>query len=390
MQKILRRVATAERVAAKRKKIKDLQYNKRTRKEQTLQHREQVYNIKTELKAAKQAVRDAWELGPLAPRTDVGDWAGARGAIHETRYGSDDDLPEVMRNKRCEWAGGASHLNLVIGDRVVLLYGPDKGRIGKVVEVVENRSEVVVEGLNKSNIRVHPAIRNPEDPGVLNIELPIPISAVRLVHPIRDAATGATRDVIINQLVTRDVVNDRTSGETEWTRVVPGLNVAIPWPKKDKPAARDHKCDTRRVDVERKTFVPSLLRPPMPETVIDELRNKYSRFRTRHEPEFIARFDAEEQAKKERQKLLENMRTPLQEFHSAERARKKKKGKPRLTVEMLEKIGQVIAKNRERTVNAAAASKPLPAAKKSAPPSPSTKSAQETSSPPPPSPPTSS
>lgn len=189
---------------------------------------------------------------------------------------------------------------------------------------------------------------------MVNMELPIPISSIRLVHPIKDPSSGVTRDVIINQLVHGGFLHDRVSGKRRWSRIVPGLNVSIPWPKKEEPELKDHSCDTLRIDVEEKTFVPTLLRPPMPESVIDELRNRYSRFRTRHDPEYIARLEAEEQAKEDRKKLMESMRTPLQEYHRAQREAKKKKGKPRLTLEMLEKIGEVMAKNLERTKNAGA------------------------------------
>lgn len=201
---------------------------------------------------------------------------------------------------------------------------------------------------------------NKDAPAAVNLELPLPISAVRLVHPITDPSTGTTRDVIINQLVHSGLVTDRVTGKRRWQRVVPGLNISIPWPVKEDPEIQDYTADTPRIDVEEKTFVPTLLRPPMPEGIIDELRNKYSRFRTRHEPEYIARLEAEEQAEKDRAKLMESMRTPLQEFHRAERANKKKKGKPRLTLEMLEKIGEVIARSRERTLHAAGVSDALP------------------------------
>jgi large subunit ribosomal protein L24 len=193
-------------------------------------------------------------------------------------------------------------------------------------------------------------------PHGVNLELPIPISGVRLVHPIRDPQTGITKDVIINQLKHGNFFHDRLSGKTQWSRYVPGLNVVIPWPAKAEKDVVDYPADTLRINVEARTFVPTLFRPPMPDTVIDELRGKYSRFRTRHEPEYIEAKEAEEQAKKDRVKLMDSMRSPLQELHRAERERKKKKGKPRLSIEMLEEIGRVIAKNRERSLNAAGVS----------------------------------
>jgi large subunit ribosomal protein L24 len=193
-----------------------------------------------------------------------------------------------------------------------------------------------------------------DKPKALSIEFAMPISAVRLVHPILDPKTGKTRDVVIQQLRHADTYSfDTVTGKSRPERIVPGLNVIIPWPKKGEENFTDHPVDTLRINVEERTFVPTLLRPPMPEGIIDELRNKYSRFRTRHDPEYIARKEAEEQAKQDRIKLMESMRTPMEEYAMAEAERKKRNGKPRLTLEMLEEIGKVIAKNRERTLNAA-------------------------------------
>ncbi|KAI1281815.1 hypothetical protein F5Y07DRAFT_271091 [Xylaria sp. FL0933] len=355
MQKILRRVATAERVAAKRKKARDLKFYKKGKKELDQQRNFQVNQAREEVEAAKQTIRDDWAMGPLAPRTDVGEWHDAFGAIRDTRMSSGNPFPLALRNARCQWAGGAYYLNLAVGDRVVLLDGPDKGRIGQIQNINHETAEATIKDLNKANVLLNEFIRTDDQPAAANIELPLPISAIRLVHPITDPATHQTRDVIINQLIHSNLVTDRLTGKRRWDRVVPGLNIAIPWPAKEEPPATAFKADTLRLDAEERTFVPTLLRPPMPEAVVDELRGRYSRFRTRHEPAYVARLEAEEAAKKERQKLMESMRTPLQELHRAERANKKKKGKPRLTLEMLEKIGEVIAKNRERTLNAAGA-----------------------------------
>ncbi|KAI1799293.1 hypothetical protein F4811DRAFT_112051 [Daldinia bambusicola] len=352
MQKILRRVATAERVVAKRTKTKDFKWYKKQKKEQSRDQQQQLEMVRAEFNAAKQAVKDEWELGPLAPRRDVGEWAGAKGAIHEARYAAYGKISLAMRNRRCQWAGGAYHLNLAEGDRVVLIDGPDKGRIGKIKSINYDNAEVIVEELNKSNIRLQAELRDAKTPSVFNIELPIPISGIRLVHPIKDPSTGVTRDVIINQLVHSGFLHDRVSGKRRWSRIVPGLNIAIPWPKKEEQEFKDYKADTLRIDVEDKTFIPTLLRPPMPEALIDELRNKYSRFRTRHDPEYVARLEAEEKAAEQHKGRAEDsMRTPLQEFHRAQREGKKKKGKPRLTREMLEKIGEVMARNLERSRN---------------------------------------
>lgn len=106
------------------------------------------------------------------------------------------------------------------------------------------------------------------------------------------------------------------------------------------------------MDVEAKTFVPSLLTPPMPRSVIDELRNRYSIFRTRHDPEYLEKKQKEEDEKLEKKKLAKKMRTPLNEANRKARKERKKLGKGKLTPDMLEKIGQVIAGRKNLVIDA--------------------------------------
>jgi large subunit ribosomal protein L24 len=138
--------------------------------------------------------------------------------------------------------------------------------------------------------------------------------------------------------------------------MIPGLNVVVPWPKLPEAERKDHDCDTLRIDVETRTFVPTLLRPPMPESVIDELRNKYSKFRTRHDPEFIEAKMREDREAEEQKKRIAEMRTPLKEIHRRERKLKKAKGKGKLTPEMLEHLGKTIAQKKQLVVGPAASS----------------------------------
>lgn len=187
--------------------------------------------------------------------------------------------------------------------------------------------------------------------------LRVPIQAVRLVHPLQDPKTRKFRDVIINELAPREIFHDKPTGRTTWRRVVPGLNVHIPWPRAFKEEDRnettkthtDHECDTLQIDVEESTFVPRLLTPGMPAEVIDELRNKYSKFRTRHEPEYIAKKEAEERAKVARRRGISvEMMTPLQELNRKIKEEKRQRPVPELTDAMLERIGQLMLRNAHR------------------------------------------
>jgi hypothetical protein len=149
MQKILKRVATAERVAAKRKATRDKQAWQKSRFEERDEVRYQRAQMAEDFGRAKRAIKDDWFLGPSAPNINVGEHGPTHGAISEARYQMSGSLKEHQKEARCAWLGGAKNLNLAEGDRVVLLEGPDKGKIGKVTTVYKDKMEVIVEGLNK-------------------------------------------------------------------------------------------------------------------------------------------------------------------------------------------------------------------------------------------------
>lgn len=167
---------------------------------------------------------------------------------------------------------------------------------------------------------------------IRSMEAPVPISAVRLVYPFPHPETGIVRDVIIQNLIADSNV-----------RYIPGLGARIPWPAKEPEKYEDHDDDTLRMEVEAQTWVPTLLRPPMPSSVIDELRNKYSVFRNRHDEEYIAKKKAEDAETQRRKSMGAMMRTPVKQLNRKERAEKKARGKPELSEDVLAKIGEVMA-----------------------------------------------
>lgn len=152
--------------------------------------------------------------------------------------------------------------------------------------------------------------------------------------------------MIIRQLRHSNVRRDRLTKTTEWDRYVPGLNTIIPWPEKTDPEEKQTKADTAREAVQEATFVPTLLRAPMPDTLINELRNQYSRFRTRHETWYIEKKVAEEEAKKAAKKAADTMLTPADEFNRQRKTARKALGQPMLTEAMLERIGAQMVKSK--------------------------------------------
>ncbi|MEW6019641.1 MAG: 50S ribosomal protein L24 [Pseudomonadota bacterium] len=66
------------------------------------------------------------------------------------------------------------------GDRVVVLTGKDKGREGKVLQVMPKEERVVVEGLNMVQRHTRPTQADPQG-GIKNKEAPLHVSNVAVV-----------------------------------------------------------------------------------------------------------------------------------------------------------------------------------------------------------------
>ncbi|CCU78241.1 unnamed protein product [Blumeria hordei] len=351
LQKILRRSTMAKNQVARRlakQKAKEERDQRKSDREGAFHH----YRLHKDLVSKERlARREDWELAGLAPKRDVGNQKETYGAV-DGQLIQGPKLTKEQSEERMKDFGGR-FLSLSIGDRVVLLEGRDKGKIGKVIKIDRDRAECTVEGLNLIDVKLPQYMRaaDPNDTrAVRTIEKAISIASVRLVYPLLDSETGVTREVIIKRLVNGPIFHDKHMRTTRWARIVPGLNIAIPWPKKEQPQYQDQAVDTLRLDVDVKNFVPTLLTPPMPPSVIDELRNKYSKFRTRHDSEYIEKKMSEEADSLEQLSKAKLMRTPLKEAAQLQRKVKKSKGRDILTPDMLMKIGTIIAKTRGSSI----------------------------------------
>ncbi|KAG5965445.1 hypothetical protein E4U57_002389 [Claviceps arundinis] len=361
MQKLLKRAHQAQRMAVRRSDVKKEgeEIGKRIRTRRSL--REAVEHARQNVLDARKARKEDWELGPIAPKRDLG--FNSYGVVSAPmRLDWDNDginrvRPEILE-QRCAWAGGPKRLNLAPGDRVVLLDGPDRGKIDRIKEVKEATGTILLEKYHK--VLSQGMLNQPPQ----SKAVPVSLSAVRLVYPIPDPATGIVRDTIIHQLKpvranmkSPNMTFERWEHGKKWDRVALGLNMIIPWPKVEVPEVQTTEADTIRSEVEHRTFYHTLLRPPMPEVVIDELRNKYSRFRTRHDPEYIKKTLRFEAFSKHNQEVrLRDMQTPREELNEKRRQLKASKGEPGLSEDMLEKIGQLMAKKEGEASSQAGAS----------------------------------
>ncbi|MCJ1287003.1 hypothetical protein MMC26_006350 [Xylographa opegraphella] len=328
MQKLLRRTALVKRQAAKKAVARQGKSDSDDRKLRLNEQKIINISVRHDTRAARLVRREDWLLGPLAPKRDVGSAKETYGTLDARRLQSVDKAKHQIK----DWG-------IVEGDRVVVVQDGhrEKGNIGKVREAnVAIPDYLLMNEVDKTPVRPY--------------EVPIPLSGVRLVAPLPHPETGALRDVVIKELRLKKTNYAQLGGDDPPTRFIAGVKPAIqiPYPEKAPEEFEDNDIDTLRIEVEERTFVPTLLQPPMPAGIIDELRNKYSKFRDRHEDAFIAKKMEEDRVEEERKRSIRKMDTPLKELHRKERTERKARGKPVLSEEMLARIGELMAKNGSR------------------------------------------
>lgn len=70
--------------------------------------------------------------------------------------------------------------NIKKGDTVIVLTGDDKGKKGRVAEVIREKSRVIVEGVNVNSKHTKPNAQNPQG-GIIKTEGGIHVSNVALM-----------------------------------------------------------------------------------------------------------------------------------------------------------------------------------------------------------------
>lgn len=117
--------------------------------------------------------------------------------------------------------------------------------------------------------------------------VPIPVDDVRLVVTLEDK--GQEYEVVAKHVHGSGPFLTRSNtGTPRHTRYISGENIRIPWPEENKvDRFVDEEGDTSRKEVEYETWTPSLNGKPFKPSVMDELRNKYSKYRTRHDPAWV-------------------------------------------------------------------------------------------------------
>jgi len=86
--------------------------------------------------------------------------------------------------------GGKLHIRK--GDTAIVIAGDDKGKKGKVLEVVKEKNRVIIEKVNMITKHVKPSANHPEG-GIEKTEAPIHISNIMIVDPATGEPTRVGR-----------------------------------------------------------------------------------------------------------------------------------------------------------------------------------------------------
>jgi large subunit ribosomal protein L24 len=135
MDKLAKRTAVAQRQVARRAKIEIRKEQSNQNNETRVQFRQAFKDLRGNIQASRTAAREAWELGPLAARRDVQSVAVKDFTRTSWAAGGFNMAQQDIAEKRCAWAGGRKQLNLAPQDRVVILDGPDKGKIDLIESI---------------------------------------------------------------------------------------------------------------------------------------------------------------------------------------------------------------------------------------------------------------
>jgi len=98
------------------------------------------------LMTARKAWREDWELGPLAPKRDIGVLAGLKYGSAALEHFAPSELESLALKRRK--TRGELLRKYKVHDRVVVIAGKHKGRIGSLRDVNETNGYVRVNGIN--------------------------------------------------------------------------------------------------------------------------------------------------------------------------------------------------------------------------------------------------
>jgi len=93
-------------------------------------------------------------------------------------------------------------LHIKKGDTVYVNAGDDRGKTGKVLEVITDKNRAIVEGINLVSKHTKPNAKHPQG-GIIKQEAPVHVSNLQVVDPVKGGPTRIGRRLNDKQKLVR-------------------------------------------------------------------------------------------------------------------------------------------------------------------------------------------
>lgn len=241
-------------------------------------------------------------------------------------------LPEITRRKDRKTGIEAG---FVSGDLAYIVEGEKKGEISTIFQYSPNNNAVILS--NVTSKKLIPKTRHVEHQASHFIDYPVyvPLSHIRLVGKDKDE-NGKVSYLVADELVFKDKYYDDRYKEWIPRRYIKHHeSIEIPWPNPPKDLEDGELSTIEPVVFEKTWELQTIGKSPLPEGVIDELRNKHSRHKSRILSELhVSRLTAPEMPLTKEQKI-----------YLAKQAQKPEKVIQPLSDEIKDYIGSRMAKH---------------------------------------------
>ncbi|KPI36564.1 uncharacterized protein AB675_4350 [Cyphellophora attinorum] len=272
----------------------------------------EIISLRAQLeKQERKHRREDWFAGPLAPDRNNGLEKGKLGGLDSNWREVMKGKPESMFREKDRPKHGNKG-NIVEGDRVVVIEGVDKGKIGEVEEVNEEEDTVTLKGVAMADI-ITPAIARPS----LLQNPPCAPSPPHppLLHPPRHKNVRPNNphlQRLHHPLLTKRRARSAPPPHTNLPprlpgsslpphdRFITGTNIRVDWPAEERSEGIVEDGDTRREVLDAYTYNPGFYvnaetgeaPEPLPHPDIIEEIFKPRRLgggRTQHDVDYVAR-----------------------------------------------------------------------------------------------------
>jgi large subunit ribosomal protein L24 len=175
------------------------------------------------------------------------------------------------------------HAPFVEGDRVQVVSGKERGKVGTVHSVYKDGNCCFVEGLGGTTKMVLPRTMwlEGQSKPVTNVPNPIPYDNLRLVSTIKKE-DGSTEDVAVHSIIFKGNYYDPDRNEKlPIRRAKHNPSMVIPYPVPPTPLKESNpEIATPASAVEERTFFPASLHDmPIKIGALDQIRNPHSKWR---------------------------------------------------------------------------------------------------------------